>query len=1057
MPRIAQRDALNAISKARLVELGRNLNARPRVDAPKSAWVEALAHTTRPSYEDILRVLDRDELKKVCKRNGLDRTGRTKQVLIDRILGRDNQALHQDDVRPPAQAALPLSHATPTLPPPIAGDGLKARLRRFVLSVASYRGRKTAEMFVEKLLGCFGWDGLPPGVESPCELSIVEHGKRAKRRVAASWPQRRVLIDVVDRDTMLDTEWKALYHACLQIDPIPQYVLLTNLRDFHLYDTGRDREAPRLPIALDDLPKYSEALPFLGKHYAPGDLPKIHNIEKVSRFVADLVAKLYRSLKAQHEDRDGEVINFTLQCIITMFAEDVGLLPQEYFTSLLYDIGESGGAEEKIGELFTLMATKDAGPDRTIPYFNGGLFSNPAVLPLGKEQLRALTKAAEADWAGVDPHIFGSVFQGIMDAADRHASGAHYTAREDIMRVVGPTIVEPWRKRIQEARTLGDLRELQKEMAAFRVLDPACGSGNFLYVSFRELYKLETELYVRMYEFDSVRNNPKNRPKWVSGISANNFYGIDNNRFAVELAKTTLNIAKKIAYEERKETAAALVDQAELELDPSLPLDNLDENIVCEDALFVDWPEVEAIVGNPPYLGGTKIREELGEEYLHQIQDAFPEVHGRADLCTYWFRKAHDRLSDNGRGGLVATKTVREGHTRPAALDYIVDNGATITNAVSVRDWPGEAVVKVSMVNWIKARLPGPHTLVVGGRAHLLSEIPTHLQLHVDVSKARKLRVNKDGSTKGIDIGTKACQVDRTTALEIRRDPAACPYVRPVAHGKHLLSGRLVTEPDYIVDMSGCPTLAAAQKGGAAFDFVERVKRPAVLAKSASFEGWSDRYWQAWRPRHSFFKHTADRRRLLVCSKHAARPIFVFLARSFFPTDSLQLFGFDDDYSFGVLQSAFHWEWAVARGSKIKADTRYTMAVWSSFPWPQSPPASAVAAVASAGRDLRATRKSIMAESSLSLRALYQSAEVAGGHPLKDSQRQLDVAVADAFGKPEMQDRLEFLLELNLCVAEDEMEGRPVTPPGLPPGLDPEDTRWHSADCIEPPPLEDFD
>ena len=135
-----------------------------------------------------------------------------------------------------------------------------------------------------------------------------------------------------------------------------------------------------------------------------------------------------------------------------------------------------------------------------------------------------------------------------MDDAERHAQGAHYTAQEDIMRVVGPTIVEPWRKRIQAASSLKELTELRKQLVAYRVLDSACGSGNFLYVAFRELYRLDTELLSRMREFPSTAG----KLSWNGGISASNFYGIDINPFAVELAKVTLNIAKKIAYEERK-------------------------------------------------------------------------------------------------------------------------------------------------------------------------------------------------------------------------------------------------------------------------------------------------------------------------------------------------------------------------------------------------------------------------------------------------------------------------------------------------------------------------
>jgi len=187
-----------------------------------------------------------------------------------------------------------------------------------------------------------------------------------------------------------------------------------------------------------------------------------------------------------------------------MFAEDIGLLPRNYFTSLLYDGAKRKDVERRLHELFTQMNTRDLPAPRVVPYFNGGLFTDVMTLPLGDAQIMALTKAAEANWTFVDPHIFGSVFQGIMDDAERHASGAHYTAHDDIMRVVGPTIIEPWRKRIAAATSLKELTALRKELFAFRVLDSACGSGNFLYVAFRELYRLDTELLSRMREWAST-------------------------------------------------------------------------------------------------------------------------------------------------------------------------------------------------------------------------------------------------------------------------------------------------------------------------------------------------------------------------------------------------------------------------------------------------------------------------------------------------------------------------------------------------------------------------
>ena len=338
-----------------------------------------------------------------------------------------------------------------------------------------------------------------------------------------------------------------------------------------------------------------------------------------------------------------------------------------------------------LDDLFGQMSTPvPPGESREVRYFNGGLFNEPVILELSPTQLKALTKAAEADWTHVDPHIFGSVFEGIMGSAERHATGAHYTAREDIMLVVGPTIVEPWRKRIDAAKSLSELQELRKELGAFRVLDPACGSGNFLYVAYRELYRLESELLGRMH---SGYPSAKGKVGWGTAIETTNFFGLDINPFAVELARTTLNIAKKIAFDERQALIKELYDQVELQTDPSLPLDNLNQNILCADALFTQWPEVDAIVGNPPFLGDRKLRGELGDDYSEKVERKFGL--GFVDLCAYWFRLSHDHLSEGGRAGLIATSGIRIGKARKASLDYIVRGGGTITQANSSIPWVG--------------------------------------------------------------------------------------------------------------------------------------------------------------------------------------------------------------------------------------------------------------------------------------------------------------------------------------------------------------------------------
>jgi SAM-dependent methyltransferase len=1084
-----KRRVLSALGKDLLLEIGRGLELDVTTRMGVEELRDALARSKRAKLDVIVQEsLPRDTLKEICSAIGLDDTGKEKAALVERILaagdGKSTSGIRYKVE--PASSQVSTAHdggALSSLPSgldhvrarkPTKGKGkarkeerrrggvaeseavvagtLKAGLQQFALGAAGgYSGRDAHLAFTTHLLECFGWaDGRPEGAEIPRLFSIADAGQRVEREVALWWPERRTLMEVAAHDAVLDFAWRDLIRVCLQLDPIPQYVVLTNQRDLQLYDLARDREAPRLSIRIDDLPKYSEAFPFFTKEWVPGATPKIVNVEKVSEEVADLVAQLYRSVRAQHPTRERDVIRFTLQCITAMFAEDIGLLPKNYFTTMLYNGAKAGDVERRLRELFEQMNTRELPAPRVVPYFNGGLFTEATALPLGDAQVRALTKAAEANWTYVDPHIFGSVFQGIMDDAERHASGAHYTAHDDIMRVVGPTIVEPWRKRIQAATSLKELTELRKELFAYRVLDPACGSGNFLYVAFRELYRLDTELLSRMREFPSTHA----KLSWNGGISAANFYGIDINPFAVELAKVTLNIAKKIAFEERKAQAFALAGQVEMDIDPSLPLDNLDKNIVCADALFTDWPEVDAIVSNPPFLGEKWLRKTLGAQRVEELRSRY-EVGG--DLCVYWFRRAHERLRPGGRAGLVAPSNIRVGVNRSSALDYIVENGATIVNAVSERDWPGEAAVHVSMVNWHKGPLAGPHELVIDDRVIKVDRIPSHLQLHTDLSGAMELCANRHGTSQGVTFGSKAFYIDEATAASLRADRTNAAFVQAVANGDDVLRGTFQTNPELCINLSACSTDAQASAAGKAYAILKKTLFPEVEAKGATYSGWPERWWQPWRPRRDFLDgiEQGGLARIVACSRLASRPAFFFLvAQRIVPLERLQLFALADDYSFGVLQSSAHWEWTKAKGGRLKNDIVYATEVWRTFPWPQDPTEDQISAVAAAGRALRRTRETLMAENGWSLRQLHQAAEVEGPHPLKDAQAALDAAIEEAYGVPPDQSPITFLLELNRLVAEDEEQGRKVRGPGLPDHLDPNDPRWMSTDCIEPPPVQ---
>lgn len=416
---------------------------------------------------------------------------------------------------------------------------------------------------------------------------------------------------------------------------------------------------------------------------------------------------------------------------------------------------------------------------------------------------------------------------------------------------------------------------------------------------------------------------------------------------------------------------------------------------------------------------------------------------------------------------MIATSGIRLGRARDCTLAYIAASGA-ITSAVSSRVWPGEAVLNVSIVNWIAGSYDGVRKLQVGEVVHQLNNISPHLQLHGSVGSAKVLSVSRKGTSLGVIFGSEHFRLPPLVAERLRSEGS----LRATGSGTDILTGKIAAEATYVVWLTDCESESEAERQSPQGFlhlkerlFPEIVHRANDKTSTSDWSTWLKRWWKPQKARDSFFQ-TVPESRLIAMVRVQSRPIVFLLSRQFVPSDSFQLFAFDDDYSFGVIQSSLHWAWTKAKGGRLKSDIRYTSAVWKTFPWPQAPTLENVVAVAAAAKNLRATRDRLMTENGWSLRALYQAAEVEGPHPLKDAQAALDEAVEDAYGKPADQEATEFLLELNLALAEDEAAGETIQGPGLPrvilepvdgESLDPKDERWFSTDCIEPPPLPTLD
>lgn len=957
-----------------------------------------------------------------------------------------------------------------------------ASIREFVAYAKTLDGdeKGEAQVFCDRLFRAFGHKGYK---EAGATLEFrIKKGKKTSFADLIWKP--RLLIEMKKAGEKLHFHYQQAFEYWLNAVPNrPRYVILCNFSEFQIYDFDKQLNDPVDTITLEELPKRYTALNFL---FPNERQPQFNNDrEAVSRKAADQTAELFRRLihRIGNPIPRPQAQRFVLQSVISMFAEDIDLLPAGTIKGIIDDCLEhKQNSYDLFGGLFKQMNSSQAatgGRFKGVRYFNGGLFANVQPIELTKSELELLAGAASKDWSKVSPAIFGTLFQHSMEAAEQHALGAHYTSEADIQRIIGPTIIRPWLAQIDGAKTATELMALRGKLMTFRVLDPACGSGNFLYVAFRELARLDLRLMSRLQSMLSVTEFQKRAPT-LTIIQPKQFFGLDLDPFGVELTKVTLMLAKKLAIDEAAETLSVTQAQMSLGGSDALPLDNLDKNIRYADALTTEWPESDVVIGNPPYQSKNKLQGEMELEAIKKVRLEYPDIDGRSDYCVYWFRRAHDHLKAGQRAGLVGTNTIRQNYTREAGLDYIVTHGGVITEAVSSMIWSGDAVVHVSIVNWVKGTEKGKKRLYIqdgndvdaGWRHADFDSIGAALSFHFDVTQAKKLDINaRDGLCfQGQTHGHAGFLLSSSEAkFIISHEPKYAAVLHPFLIANDLIGTKTSKPSRYVIDFQGLDVLEAAAYPKV-FDRVKAKVLPARKEAALKEEkrnkavldvdpkskvnvhhaNFLKHWWCLSYARREMTDAITKLRRYIVCGQVTKRPIFEFVSSDIRPNAACIVFAYEDDYSFGILQSGIHWIWFINRCSTLKADPRYTSnTVFDSFPWPQTPTLPQIKAVATAAVEFRKKRDELRAKHNLTLRELYRALDLPGKHPLKDAQEALDATVRKAYGMSPKEDVLACLLGLNALVAAAEENGDPVQGAGLPVLIKDRDA-YVTADCLKP-------
>lgn len=665
-----------------------------------------------------------------------------------------------------------------------------------------------------------------------------------------------------------------------------------------------------------------------------------------------------------------QVAHFLTQCVFCYFAEDIGLLQNNVFKRIAAKRSEPERLRADLTRLFTTMRKGGAFGADDIPWFNGGLFNVIEVPPLPKAAVNTLADAAGLDWSAIDPGIFGTLFQRGLDPRKRVQLGAFYTNPALIAKLVDPVVKQPllreWDHRLREingllskrdvlnvqashmtaktlaqrtkaarvkttanraARTAQDIfNEFLEMLRNFRVLDPACGSGNFLYLALKALKDVEKQAHVDA-ETLGLRAQFQ-----VTGVQ--NVLGIELDEYAAELARMTVWIGE---LQWRKQNGYGW------KLNPIL--ENLD-HIECRDALLQEaprlaeaqWPRADVVVGNPPFLGDKKMRAALGREYVDRLRGVFARrVPGGADLVTYWFAKSLEavKAGELKRAGLVATNSIRGGRSREV-LDRIAGQ-SRIFEAWSDEPWVNEgAAVRVSLIAFgdsdIQPKLNGR---VVPRIFSDLCAGSSEVAEAADLTRARTLLENRSTAFNGIQK-TGPFDVPGHVARDWLRQPKNVngePNARVLAPYRNGLDVVRRPRDMWIVDFGWTMSEKDASSFELPFRYVREVVKP--VRDSNTLDALRRDWWRVWRPRPDMRERIDALPRYIVTPEVSKHRVFAWVPSPVLPDKNLVVFARADDATFGILHSRFHVVWSLRQGTSLEDRPRYTpSSCFETFPFP---------------------------------------------------------------------------------------------------------------------------
>ncbi len=791
------------------------------------------------------------------------------------------------------------------------------------------------------------------GEETPVEADPDQDWYRFEKVVrkdsggdgwADVWKQGHFAWEYKSQGKDLDAAFQQLRQYALALEN-PPLLIVSDMRRFRIYTNFTNSVSQVHEFTIYDLDDSDTWNKLKWAFSQPKRLKPEQTRQTVTEQAAATFADLALKLRTNHDRQ--EVARFVIRLAFCMFAEDMRLLPDELFRRLLDSVRRRPEQFASLAsDLFARMASGGMFGVDEVPWFNGGLFDGDTeALPLDRPGIEIVREAAQLDWSEVDPSILGTLFERGLDPDKRSQLGAHYTDADKVMRIVEPVIERPWLAEWQTAKDLIEhelaqidqpgegsrprqraermLREFLGRLRGFRVLDPACGSGNFLYLALRALKDLEHQVQLEAHALGLGRQVPTIGPASVKGVEI--------NPYAAELARASVWIGE-IQWMQRNG----------FPLNRRPILDHL-ESIECRDAVLTadgrkpEWPEADVVIGNPPFLGGKLLRGVLGDEYVEGLQRLYGDrIHGDADLVCHWFDKAERLVTDGkvARAGLVGTNSIRGGRNRPV-LEGIVERGS-IYDAWSDEPWVVDgAAVRVSLICFAGKDAGLPAQLNGEDAPRINADLTSGT---ADLTQAGRLSQNVGvafmGDKKGgpFDIpGDKAREWLRLPANPNGRPNAA--VLKPWVNGMDLTrrpSGK------WIVDFGWDMSVNEAAPYEAPFQWIKEHVYP--MRQRNRRAAYRLNWWRHVEPRPGMWRELDGLSRCIVTPMVAKHRLFVWLDARVCPDHQLIVIARDDDTTFGILHSRFHELWSLRLGTWLGKgnDPRYTpTSTFQTFPFPE--------------------------------------------------------------------------------------------------------------------------